>query len=607
MAEWMGENGPEKMTFEEGKALVETAAARLKRQLGFTGRYVALDMENSWEWIICFWAILKTGNHPYLVNRRHPAGLKGGLIKTLDIMYAVASEPTDYPCIFIDSKNLTDKTQEAEAFEGDVFGNEFAISTSATTLNEVICVYTGTQVAAQILNCKEILNGNELISSFYKGALKQLAFLPFYHIFGLFAVYFWFAFFHRPMVFMRDYSAESILGTVRDFNVTHIFAVPMLWHTIENQVLKAVKEKGPVAEKRFNKGMKTGLSLQKTFPKLGRKISLYLFREVTSELFGKSPQFLISGGGYIKDSTLKMMNAMGYALHNGYGMSETGITSVELGGNITDRLKNSIGKPFSSVEYVIEEGELIVKGASLCAKLIRNGEEQPVGESYHTGDVVKADEKGGYYIIGRKGDRIIGENGENIDPDIIEKELKLTDAAEYAVLGLKDDEVSLVIQLERSAGAEAVDAFEAEVRELNDKLPSTYFIKKIFYTFDPIRSEQAVKVSRPYLKRGLENGSIRLFEGAALQDGEVSGKEAVKEDDETALRIRKVFAEFVEREEGAITMDDHFIFDLGGTSLDYFSLVMQINEEFGVNMIFDKENACYTIRSFKEKLEKTLE
>ena len=69
-----------------------------------------------------------------------------------------------------------------------------------------------------------------------KKQLKQLAFLPFYHVFGLFAVYFWFTFFGRTLVFLRDYSADTILKTCRRHQVTHIFAVPMLWHTIEKQV-----------------------------------------------------------------------------------------------------------------------------------------------------------------------------------------------------------------------------------------------------------------------------------------------------------------------------------------------------------------------------------
>jgi long-subunit acyl-CoA synthetase (AMP-forming) len=73
-------------------------------------------------------------------------------------------------------------------------------------------------------------------------------------------------------------------------------------------------------------------------------------------------QFCISGGSYIKASSLRLMNALGYPLHNGYGMSEIGITSVELGRKMQDRLKASIGYPFKSVEYKVDaDGNIIYK------------------------------------------------------------------------------------------------------------------------------------------------------------------------------------------------------------------------------------------------------
>jgi acyl-CoA synthetase (AMP-forming)/AMP-acid ligase II len=79
------------------------------------------------------------------------------------------------------------------------------------------------------------------MASMYNGSIKQLAFLPFYHIFGLFAVYYWFAFFGRTFVFLKDYSPDTIARTCRRHEVTHIFAVPLLWHTVEEKIQKGVR------------------------------------------------------------------------------------------------------------------------------------------------------------------------------------------------------------------------------------------------------------------------------------------------------------------------------------------------------------------------------
>jgi len=610
MAEWL-ENGRKcSMTFGEGEKAVRNAAYVLKEMIGDEAGFVALDMENSVRWIISFWAIIMCGAKPYLVNRRHPARLTRGIVSTLKITFAVAEGETGYPCIFIDAKEL--ETQGHDDFGRDgslTFADEIALSTSATTMNEIICIYDGQRIASQILNCKGILMQNSLMPEFYHGALKQLAFLPFYHIFGLMAVYFWFAFFARPMVFMEDYSADSILNTVKQLEVTHIFAVPLLWHMIEKQVRTQVHARGEKQEKKFLKGLEISVKIQKAAPKLGRKIAKSLLKEVTDQLFGRSPVFLISGGGYIRDSAMYLFNALGYPLHNGYGMSETGITSVELRENITARLENSIGKPFDNVKYsVTEDGVLQIGSSSMCCRMIRNGQTIEVGDTYDSGDIVYADENGNYYIRGRLGDRIIGESGENVNPDEIEKDLEFPLARNYCVFGdgeSSEEEIALVIQLARDMSSDEIKETAQAAYTQSDALESAYRIRKYYFTFDPICAETAIKVSRVYLKRGIADGSIRIAPFEDVLEGRVSGREAVSDDNELGITVRDAFSEFIDRPVEEICMDDHFIYDLGGTSLDYFSLVMRINELAGIRLSFDKESACYTVREFCRVIEKT--
>ena len=635
MAEWLEDGERRFMTFAEGEKRIRNAAYALSRKIARPGQFVALDMENSVDWIIAFWAILMSGSKPYLVNRRHPARLTQGIVSTLGITFAVAQGETNYPCIYIDVNELKCEGHDdfgrcgaARALEDPLkavdksakeaaggmsaedakqqypaFADEIALATSATTLNEVICIYNGQRVANQILNCKSILLQNKLMPTFYHGALKQLAFLPFYHIFGLMAVYFWFAFFARPMVFMEDYSAESILGTVRKLEVTHIFAVPMLWHSIEKQVKAQVKAQGAKQEKKFYKGLAICTKIQNVCPGLGRKLSKRIMKQVTSQLFGDSPAFLISGGGYVKDSAMYMFNAMGYPLHNGYGMSETGITSVELRETMKARLQNSIGRPFDSVKYTIDDdGILHISGDSLCCRMIRNGREMIIEDTYNSGDVVTVDSEGNYYIKGRLGDRIIGESGENINPDDIEKDLELPLARDLCVFGYgrgSEEEIALVVRLGRDTSTADIKATADSAYEQSDKLPGTYKIRKFFFTFDPICAETAIKVSRSYLKRGIADGSIRLVPFDDVLEGRVSGREGVDSADTLGLKLRSIFAEFTERAEEEIYIDDHFLYDLGGTSIDYFSLVMRINEELNMHIVFDKEGACHTIREFE--------
>ncbi|MBQ5591008.1 MAG: AMP-binding protein, partial [Clostridia bacterium] len=438
-----------KESYGDVRKKIEKAAYALYEKIGAKHKYIGLAIDNSPQWIVAFWAILKSGNKPYLVNLRYPDSLTNNILKTLDIEYTVCSTESDLntECIFISSLSGNGKVPEEE------FENEIAFSSSATTMNEVICFYTGFQIAEQILNFENIIKLEPRIAKHYKGQLKQLAFLPFYHVFGLFAVYFWFTFFGRTLVFLRDYSADTILKTCRKHEVTHIFAVPMLWHTIESTVVSTAKNKG---EKKYNKllkGLKISTAIQNVLPScIGTKIAKSIMSEVTNQVFGKSIVFCINGGSYIKESALKFLNGIGYSTYNGYGTSEIGITSVELGRKPKHRNLNSIGMPFTSVEYKIDDdGILLVKGSSLCVKKMINSKEQIVDGWFYTGD--KAECKDGrYYILGRLGDVVIGENGENINPDSIEKVFSIEDAKAFSVLGLDGDdgqELSMVVQVNK--------------------------------------------------------------------------------------------------------------------------------------------------------------
>ena len=353
----------------------------------------------------------------------------------------------------------------------------------------------------------------------YKGHLKQLAFLPFYHVFGLFAVYFWFTFFGMTLVFLRDLSADTILKTVRRHEVTHIFAVPMLWHTIEKQVYKSASEQGEKSLEKLKKGLKTCTKLQNILP-FGAEISKKLTSEVTDKLFGPSVMFCISGGSYPRDEALYLLNGLGYHLCNGYGMSEIAITSVELSNKAGVRNKNSIGKPFDSVEYRINsEGVLEVKGTSLCIRKLVNGQEQITPEWFNTGDIMK-EEGGRYYILGRQGDVVIGENGENINPDTIEKLFSIGGSKEICVLGLGDkdkEELSLIVEIGPYTTDDAISKIKKEAYAINDTLPSSQAIRKFYFTTDPLAPPSAVKISRAQLKSKIESGEVVINEFSSLE------------------------------------------------------------------------------------------
>lgn len=596
-----GHDGLRTYTYTYGQMdeKIRRVAAGLYAKLGATGAYIALEMDNSPQWIAGFWGILMSGNKPYLVNLRYPDALTEGILKTLNIRYTLCMGESRLRAEALDIAQLEG---DFPAVPQEVFADEIAFSSSATSMNEVICFYTGAQLSEQMLAYQDIFAWAPRITHHYKGRLKLLAFLPFYHVFGLVAVCMWFAFFGRTLVFLRDYNPDTILKTCRRHQVTHIFAVPMLWHTIEKKVWANAREQGQ--EDKFRKTLKFTTAVQNVFPYFGAWLAKRLLGSVTDKLFGKSVIFCISGGSSLRPSALELMNGLGYGLHNGYGMSEVGVPCVETRRTPKACNRGSIGKPVSSVSFRLdEEGVLYIKSPYLCTHKLVNGQAQQTPEWFCTGDIMVCRD-GYYYIQGRKGDVVIGENGENINPDTVEATFTLEGAKQLCVLGLEDSQgqsLSLVVQVSPYVTEQTVEAIKTRAYALNDQLPTAMAVKKFYFTFDELSPPTAIKVSRTQLIAKIKNGQVKLTPFAQLQ---LTGCEG--EDTPLLRRIRGIIAKELDCEESAIGINSHIFYDLGASSLQYFAIVSAISAEFGVTEYNTGEIYCYTPKEICAYLEKKL-
>ncbi len=592
-----------KYTYGQAYELILKTASGLKSKVGANHQFIAVEFENSYNWIVAFWATLISGNKPYLVNTRYPENLSNAILKTLKVQYSLCLGKSRLEVEAIDVTTLAGQsTCGLEDME-----NEIAFSSSATSMNEVICFYSGFQIAEQILNFDSIVKECPRMVKMYKGQVKQLAFLPFYHVFGLFAVYFWFSFFGAAMVFLRDYSADTILKTCRRHQVSHIFAVPMLWHTVEQKVLKSVKELGEKQEKKFEKGLKSMTRLQNAFPRLGPEFAKKAMSKVTDKLFGPSVLFCINGGSYLRNSAAELLNGLGYSIHNGYGMSEIGITSVDLRVKPKHLNQNSIGRPFDAVEYKIDEnGVLLVKGSTLCTKKLVNGEERVVDGWFNTDDnMIEVD--GYYFIHGRQSDIVIGDNGENINPDRVEQAFCISAAKALSVLGLPKDngeELSLIIQISPYLNNAQLNEIKKQVYDVNSALPHVSAVRRFYFTTDPLMPENSIKVSRKQLVKLVKSGEVKLT------DFDQSVAE-VKGDSDTQLskleaEVAQIIAENLAVDVSAVTPDAHIFFDLGGTSIQYFSILTALAERFGIEGYNQGDTYCYTLKDICEYIERRL-
>jgi len=566
---------------------------------GETPEYIGIDLGNTPGFLIAFWGVLMSGNKPYLINSFYPAELRTKLLKKLDVKLVITSADgyTDFTVV---NPDAFDKhcPQIADGF----WQNEFALSSTLTGLEAKICVFDGEAVVNQILNAKDILKTNKWLMNDYQKRIKIAMILPLFHIFGIMVSYFWFAFFGRTMVFLKDNSPDTIRGTINRHKVTHIFAPPILFHKLYKGIINGISQESEKRKKKFQKGVKLAFTMQDIFPSLGVMLSKRLFKEVLAASFGMSPQFMISGGAHIDAEALKTINCIGYPLFNGYGTTETAISGANFAKRISKRTDGSIGNPFKSAGYTYDEdGTLIVSGSSICKKIITLQDEQSGLCSIKTNDLIKTI-NGSHFIVGRKSDLYIGENGENISPDTIQNELKVKNANRFCVLEI-DGRLSIVLEYNEKLPSVIITNEIEKIKNALAKITCGQYVSGIFVTYEPIANPNAIKVSRELLKKNIAEGVVILKDYKKLSGDEKRQNDG--QEDATMSAIKQAFKSAADTDAEVQSNDDFFL-DLNGDSLGYFSLINELESIFNIQFNLEKCKNLRTPGNFYQYLKEML-
>jgi fatty-acyl-CoA synthase len=160
------------------------------------------------------------------------------------------------------------------------------------------------------------------------------------------------------------------------------------------------------------------------------------------------------GGAPMPVPLLKVWEARGVALQQGYGMTETSPAVLTLDKEDAARKAGSSGKPVLHTEVRIvrpdgadagvgELGELWVKGPNITPGYWNRPDANASSFTdgwLHTGDAARIDDEGFYYIVDRWKDMYIS-GGENVYPAEVENVLhQLAAIAEAAVIGIPSEQ-----------------------------------------------------------------------------------------------------------------------------------------------------------------------
>ncbi|CAJ1508900.1 class I adenylate-forming enzyme family protein [[Mycobacterium] holstebronense] len=154
--------------------------------------------------------------------------------------------------------------------------------------------------------------------------------------------------------------------------------------------------------------------------------------------------------------------------HNMLGLTETGGV-VLLSGDETDQpehRRGSFGIPAPGFECRVESGELWVRGPYLMQRYYKRSREECFDADgwFHTGDLVRTDDDGYFYYLGRQ-DRVIKTAGANVSAAEVERAItKVTGGAVAHVFAVPDPDRGQLVAAIIVAGDTDVDEGQLRAR-----------------------------------------------------------------------------------------------------------------------------------------------
>jgi long-chain acyl-CoA synthetase len=483
---------------------------------GIAGKHIAILGENSYEWIVAFYAITSGGGVAVLIDTEQTDETIRELIVRSDSEYVFASE---YLSAISQPLLKTRKIQDVF-----ILGNEddpkgkgtihaLIREGSSMRVQQPEAILTGQMAAIACTSgttSKQKLvmlsQQNLLVNASDANALsavgpKVFSSLPFYHTFGLSVALI------AALASGYEVTINGDLRTLaRDMmasGATTVLAVPLIAEAMTNILFAGINDAEKVDKL---KKLVESNPLIKYFGMKKVKPKLLLLK---SHVF-PNMKYVICGGAHLDLEIVHILDAFDIQGMSGYGTSECSpmISAPHTQGVVIE----SVGTIMPHCEVRIEQDEIWVRGDNVMLGYYKDDEaNQEVFENgwYKTGDLGHIGKDDVLYFAGRKKNLIVLKSGKKIYPEKIEELVvkiplvkdvvaygassgKYADDVKPAVMIYPDPEIS-----KGMTNYEILSEINREIEKINTKLPSYQQIQGV-----TLRDKEFEKTSTKKIKRG---------------------------------------------------------------------------------------------------------
>lgn len=302
---------------------------------------------------------------------------------------------------------------------------------------------------------------------------------------------------------------RNLMKNMKIFKPHVITVVPMIANAFYRNIQAGVKKAGKEEK------LQNGITLSNMLRKIGIDRTHKMFADLFVP-FGGNLNMIVCGGSMLNPVVIKGMNDLGVRMENGYGITECGPLISINGDTLSEHL--SVGKPCPGLQVKIASpdadgiGDLCVKGKSVFKEYYKDPEATAAVFDeegfFNTGDSARIDSRGRIFLVGRKKNTIVLENGKNVCPEEIENviESNMGYADEIAVYQAQlkvgnacRNVICAGIFIKDEVARGSREAIEADMRKINALLPD---YKQIEYVELP-STEYAKTSSKKIVRKNL--------------------------------------------------------------------------------------------------------
>ena len=423
-----------------------------------------------------------------------------------------------------------------------------------------------------------------------------------------------------PLILPFSLSGQQLLRALRGGDVTAIVGVPRLYTALYSGIEARVKSAGWIARRLFGVFLAASEFVRSALGGwLGLRVGKVLFHSLHKR-FGETLRLLASGGSALDPELASKLEAIGWDVAIGYGLTET---SPLLTVKLPDKSRpDSVGKPVAGVEIRIdpsalekeeringyEVGEVTARGPNVFSgyRNLPDKTDEVFADDgwFRTGDMGYFDDDGSLHLLGRLSTLIKTESGEKIQTEDVEEAYAEESAIrEIGVLEKKGKLVALVVP--KQTGSDAKDAVRKAVETASKRLPSHQRISDYALTPDALPRTRLGKIQHHRLaeryEKAKEGGKTAASAGPMDVD-EMSGEDRALLEDSAAQSVWELLTKRYSNKR--LTPDTSPQFDLGVDSLEWLNLTLEIAESSGVEL---SEEAIARIETVRDLLREVTE